>query len=86
MRRFLAGLVLGGGLVWLAFFATDKGYSVVWYHGILATCGVLLTAAGVELYLRLRAERELRAARISLSFLGISGLVLLALAFVLAVV
>lgn len=86
MRRFLSGLIVGGGLTWLAFFAVSRDYSLNWYHGLLATAGVILAATGTELYLKLKAERELRAARISLASFGILGLVLLAVAVILAAV
>ncbi len=79
-------MMVGGGLTWLAFFAVSSGYSLSWYHGLLAAAGVVLTATGTELYLKLKAERELRAARISLASFGTLGLVLLAAAVILAAI
>lgn len=86
MRRFVAGLIVGAGLTWLGVLAMNSGRSLGWYHWLIAAAGVLVTASGVELYLRLRAERELKAAGMALSFLGVPGLVLLVLAVVLALV
>lgn len=81
----MAGLLLGGVGMWLASAAAQNGHVVTWYQWVFGIAGVLLAAAGTELSLKLRAEREGKAAKWSLLLLGAPGLVLLAISVILVI-
>ena len=81
MLWLILGLVLGAGVYWLV--TTEKG-KLTWYEWVLAVVGVILLLYGIENYSASQLELEPRAGGFLLLIIGLPGLILAALAGVLA--
>ncbi len=81
MLWLILGLLLGAGFFWLA---TSGKVKFRWYEWILVVLGVILILFAIQNYSASQFELEPRAAGIMLWLFGLPGLVLAALAGVLA--
>ncbi len=79
---FVGGLVIGGILLGLALWLRD--YKIKWYEWAIGVIGLLLVGVGVWHYFASLVERFSTAGWFGLLVLGIPGLVLLVLAWQLA--
>lgn len=81
MLWLILGLLLGAGFFWLA---TSGKVKLRWYEWILVVLGVILILFAIQNYNASQFEMEPRAAGIMLWLFGLPGLILAAIAGVLA--
>ncbi|MBC8331324.1 MAG: dehalogenase [Anaerolineae bacterium] len=77
----ILGLVLGAGVYWLV---TTEKVKLTWYEWVLVVVGVILLLYGIENYSASQLELEPRAGGFLLLIFGLPGLILAAVAGVLA--
>ena len=81
MFWLIIGLLLGAGFFWLA---TGGKVSFRWYEWLLVVLGVILILFAIQNYSASQLELEPRAGGIMLWLFGLPGLILAAVAGVLA--
>ncbi len=81
MLWLIIGLVLGAAVYWLV---TTEKVKLTWYEWVLALLGVILLLIAIQNYSASQVELEPRAGGFLLLLIGLPGLILAAVAGVLA--
>ena len=81
MFWLIAGLVLGAGIFWLA---TSGKVKLTWYEWVLGVLGIILVLFAIQNYSASQVELEPKAGNLLLLIFGLPGLILAAVAGVLA--
>jgi uncharacterized membrane protein HdeD (DUF308 family) len=76
MWWFLFGLLLGAGILALAFWLHARKVRTTWYEWIMGIISLILIVLLVQHFVGSIAEEETRAAWMAVLFLGIPALVL----------
>ncbi|MBN1369083.1 MAG: dehalogenase [Dehalococcoidaceae bacterium] len=77
---FVAGLLIGCGLLALGYYARSKGAGVKWYEIVMGVTGVILLLVAIHDFFAFRAEYEPQAGWVFLCVIGIPGILLILLA------
>ena len=81
MFWLIVGLVLGAAIFWLA---TGGKVKLTWYEWVLGVLGIILILFAIQNYGASQVELESKAAGLLLLIFGLPGLILAAVAGVLA--
>ncbi len=81
MLWLILGLIMGAAVYWLV---TNENVKLTWYEWVLGVLGVILILFAIQNYGASVAELESRAAGLMLLIFGLPGLILAAVAGVLA--
>ena len=81
---FLIALILGALVGGLLLWMRSRSMSLTWYEWVIGVIGLLMVLFGVQNYFGSVAEVELSAAPMYLLVVALPGLVLLAIAGLLA--
>ncbi len=81
MFWLIVGLVLGAAIFWLA---TSGKVKLTWYEWVLGVLGIILILFAIQNYSASQVELEAKAAGLLLLIFGLPGLILAAVAGVLA--
>ena len=81
MRNLLLGILIGMGVLWMAYRETPTGW-LVW---VLFIAGSALVVFGFDVLFGSFKEHELRAAWLGLGIFGGTGAVLLIIAFAIVI-
>jgi quinol-cytochrome oxidoreductase complex cytochrome b subunit len=80
---FFIGLVVGVGVLLLAFWLRNKKVKISWYEWVLAAIGLLFISFGIQNYVGSSTRYEQSAPGMFLLMFGVPGLVLIALTVIL---
>ena len=81
---FIAALVIGFALAAAIFYMRSKSIKLSWYEWLIGMIGFLLVIFSIQNFIAVRGEWETKAASMFLLVVGLPGLVLLAVAWQLA--
>lgn len=73
---YLFGFAMGGAVIYLLRSLTEKQISLRWYEWILGALTVLLFTFMVETFVHSLAEMQVKAAWLSLAFIGLPLVIL----------
>jgi len=82
---FIAALIIGFALAAAIFYMRTKSIKLSWYEWVIGVIGLLLILFSIQNYIAIRGEWETKAANMFLLAVGLPGLILLAVAWQLAV-
>ena len=80
---FVIGLIVGIGLLLMAFWLRSRHVNVAWYEWMLIIAGLALLLFGIQNYLAASSDLEPNAPGIFLLVFGLPGVLLLVIAAVL---
>jgi len=80
MLVFIVALIVGAGVLALAWWMSNRGVKASWYEWLIGIVGLLLLAFTVQNYFGSMDEVETTAANLFLLVIGLPALVLLAVA------
>lgn len=84
MIWFIMGLIVGAILLWLFVFLRNKNITLTWYEWLIGLVGLFLLLFTIQNFIGSFVEMETTAAWLFLLVVGIPALLLLALAWQLA--
>ena len=81
----IIGFIVGAAILGLAMWLRGKGLNLTWYEWLIGAVGLILLLFTIQNFFGSQAELESNAANIFLLVTGLPALILLAVAWQLAV-